>query len=203
LQRLAEIEREACELRAELYEGVATPKLDWRGVFDLLLVRCGDERLALRLELVDEVVRMVHLRDAAQGAEDLLGLLDFRGTPVPILDLRARLGWGATPIDLNTMVVVLAGSNRRLGVVIDEVIEVMMIDGSELQRVDDATTTRPGVEALLRDEETLVHVIQPFLLLRRSDIVATEAGAAEPSGGSSGAPISAAGQGSGNDKGRS
>lgn len=97
-----------------------------------LLVRAGEYLCALPLTSVRRVVRELSVRPLPGSAEELKGLAEFAGEPLPVVDL-ARLvaaPQGASP-EYPVTVVSLAGSAEHpelVGLAADAALEVKEID---------------------------------------------------------------------------
>lgn len=75
------------------------------------------------------------------GPDHLLGLIDVRGQGVPTLDLRLRLGMGATQPTSQTRILVLdlpvEGRVLTLGLVADRVFEVITVAPNDIESAPD------------------------------------------------------------------
>lgn len=67
----------------------------------------------------------------------LRGVINLRGSVVPVVDLKARFGKGVTPLGSRTCIVILEaakeGESQVLGVVVDAVSEVIEILDSDIK----------------------------------------------------------------------
>lgn len=71
---------------------------------DVLVFACADQLFALPLRIVRRVARMVGLAAALPGAPaNCLGLIDYQGSLVPLLDMAAHLGLAA-PRNVDTLI---------------------------------------------------------------------------------------------------
>jgi chemotaxis signal transduction protein len=86
-----------------------------------LSFRLGSARHAVRLERVHEVVEPSALTRLPLAPRAVLGVLDLRGTPLPVLDLGLRLGGRATPRSRFSCVLVVDGPAGPLGLLVDRV----------------------------------------------------------------------------------
>lgn len=96
-----------------------------------LKVRAGEYLCALPLERVRRVVQALPARPLPGSADELLGLAEFTGEPLPILDLSRLVDApaGATP-DYPVTIVAWAGpdADRELvGLAADAALEVVLI----------------------------------------------------------------------------
>lgn len=97
-----------------------------------LLVRIGESTAALPASGVRRVVRTPRLHPLPGAGEGLLGLAEFAGEPLAVLDLAGLLGSaeaaGAVPA-VTVVAWVGPGADRELvGLAVDEALEVTEID---------------------------------------------------------------------------
>jgi purine-binding chemotaxis protein CheW len=93
----------------------------------------GDRELACRLDEVREVVRLAVLDVLPGMVAPITGLLELRGNPLPVVDLRTiRAGAGETSPDGQAArrgdVLVLATGVEAVGVIVDRVTAVRDAD---------------------------------------------------------------------------
>lgn len=98
-----------------------------------ILFRLADRQLACRLDEVREVVRLDALEVLPGLTPPISGLLDLRGNPLPVVDLRA--GSAQARAAVRGDVLVMATGVDAIGVVVDQVTAVL--DEDELMAADD------------------------------------------------------------------
>jgi purine-binding chemotaxis protein CheW len=97
--------------------------------------RLGDRQLACRLDEVREVVRLEGLDVLPGMTPPITGLLELRGNPLPVVDLRV----GGT--DTRGDVLVMASGIDALGAIVDQVTAVH--DEDELVSVGERASGLP------------------------------------------------------------
>lgn len=94
------------------------------------------ETFALPVETVREILDMCEISKFPNAPQQLLGMIDVRGTAVPVIDLRAKFGLPRIDATPNTRILVLdvAGQGRKtlIGLVADRVFEVTNLDEDRL-----------------------------------------------------------------------
>ncbi len=106
----------------------------------------------------------------------ILGVINLRGTIVPIIDLRKRFGIAEIPFNSNTVVIVvkimLAGKQRTVGMVADGVSEVYRIENSDIRPSPefDSTVDIDFVKGLSIVNERLVILLDVEKLIEDSFI---------------------------------
>lgn len=108
-------------------------------VQDLQVVTLGieDDRFALPVEVVREILDMQTLFRLPEAPAHVAGLADVRGRPVPVIDLRTRLGLPPQEATPHTRILVLeveaAGRGLTIGLIADRVFEVASVPGEAIE----------------------------------------------------------------------
>ena len=97
----------------------------------------GGEVYALGILNIKEIINYGNLTDVPMMPAFVRGVINLRGTVVPIIDLLARFGQGSTPIAKRTAIVIVeagetADNNQDIGIIVDAVNEVMDISRRDI-----------------------------------------------------------------------
>lgn len=89
------------------------------------------------------------------------GIINLRGTVVPIYDLRVRLGGGRTTPSRMHVVIVVVAVNGTFGLLVDSVSDILSIDRQALQPVPETNmaTGDRFLNAIVAREERMVSII--------------------------------------------
>lgn len=94
------------------------------------------ETFALPVETVREILDMCEISKLPNAPEQLLGMIDVRGTAVPVIDLRTKFGLQRIEATPSTRILVLEftanGRKSLIGLVADRVFEVTSLDEDRL-----------------------------------------------------------------------
>lgn len=91
----------------------------------LVTFRVGGEEFGLDVFAVHEILRYQAPTPMPRAPEFVEGVLDVRGTLVPIVDLRRRFETPEVAYDEDTRIVLVDFNDERLGLVVDSVTEVL------------------------------------------------------------------------------
>jgi len=103
-----------------------------------LLFRLGQDRYAIEARQVAEVLPMLAVKEIPQAPPTVRGAFDFRGQPVPLIDL-SQLALGRPARDqLSTRIVLVhcpdgRGGQRLLGLVAENVTETFRREASDFR----------------------------------------------------------------------
>lgn len=123
-----------------------------------------DERLALPLESVLEILPAMAFTSLPTAPEVVRGVINLRGEPLPLVDLRTRLGSEPRPPRPHDHVVVCRVGDRAVGMWLDHAEGMVEVDTAGMVPVTDVARARhvEGV-ALLPDGMLLVCDVRSFL----------------------------------------
>jgi purine-binding chemotaxis protein CheW len=93
----------------------------------LVTFRVGGEEFGLDVFSVHEILRYEPPTPMPRAPAFVDGVLDVRGTLVPVVDLRRRFEVGELRHDEDTRIVLVDFGGERLGLVVDEVREVLRV----------------------------------------------------------------------------
>jgi purine-binding chemotaxis protein CheW len=93
----------------------------------LVTFRVGGEEFGLDVFSVHEILRYEPPTPMPKAPAFVDGVLDVRGTLVPVVDLRRRFEVGELRYDEDTRIVLVDFGGERLGLVVDEVREVLRV----------------------------------------------------------------------------
>lgn len=107
---------------------------DQRGQF--LAFTLGGETFAMDIRFIKEVIQYGSLTEIPLAPAFIRGVINLRGSVVPVIDLSARFGKPSTEVSRQTCIVILevphAEGELCIGVIVDHVSEVMDIGDSEI-----------------------------------------------------------------------
>jgi purine-binding chemotaxis protein CheW len=97
----------------------------------------GKETFAMDIRFIKEVIQYGSLTEVPLMPPFIRGVINLRGSVVPVIDLSVRFGKAITEITRHTCIVVLEVQNGDeiavLGAIVDHVNEVLEIGASEIE----------------------------------------------------------------------
>ncbi len=127
-------------------------------VRQLVVFTLGAEQYALPIEHVHEIIRYEAPRSVAAPNPWVRGVISLRGRIVAVYDLSSRLGMAAEHDDTAKIVIVESG-DETVGVIVDEVEEVLSVDEAAFEDVPGADTDL--IESIAKIGDRLVVLINP------------------------------------------
>ena len=127
-----------------------------RGTVQLVTFFLDDQRYALRLDAVERVIPAVALTQLPGAPEIVLGLIDFEGRIVPVVDIRARFRLPGREMGIEDCIIIATTARRTLAILVGVPDEVIEKGETEIDRGDGILMGSEYIEGVLRLEGGLV-----------------------------------------------
>lgn len=102
-----------------------------------LTFRLGDEIFAANVSKVLEILEIPRVTKVPQSPHFMRGVINLRGSVMPVIDARAKFGLQQTPDTINSCIIVLTirieNQPITIGAVVDAVHEVVDIQEEDIQ----------------------------------------------------------------------
>lgn len=102
-----------------------------------LTFKLEDEVFALDISKVREVLDFTAVTKVPQTPDFMLGVINLRGSVVPVVDMRLKFGMSKTERSVNTCIIIveieLDGETTVLGALADSVREVMELNSGQIE----------------------------------------------------------------------
>ncbi len=108
---------------------------------EFLAFRLGQEEYGVDILKVQEIRGYESVTRIANAPESIKGVINLRGTIVPIIDMRIKFNLGTPTYDQFTVVIVLNVANRVVGVVVDSVSDVTSLLPEQIRSAPQMGTT--------------------------------------------------------------
>ena len=102
-----------------------------------LAFKLEDEVFAFDISRVKEVLEFDTVTRVPQTPEMMKGVINLRGSVVPVIDMRIKFGMGGIEKTVNTVIIVIEidmdSDSTMIGVLVDSVKEVMDLDSEHIE----------------------------------------------------------------------
>jgi len=102
---------------------------------DIIAFRLRDQAFCVRTTSVREIRGWSACTPIPHAPADVLGVMNLRGSVIPIIDLAGKLGMGANPGNERCAIVVADVDSTMIGFVVDRVSDILTIDEKQIQPV--------------------------------------------------------------------
>jgi len=135
-----------------------------------LLFQIGNDRYALEARHAVEVIPLLALKKIPHAPRGVVGIFNYRGQPVPAVDL-CELTFGRTARErLSTRIIVInytdpAGNSRRLGLIAEHATEMMRRHENDFVDSGVKVGAAPYLGPIIMDDKGVIQLLRAQHLL--------------------------------------
>ena len=117
----------------QVTDNTAAANANGAAASEFLTFRLGGEEYGIDILKVQEIRGYEAPTTIANAPDFIKGVINLRGTIVPIVDLRIKFRLGEARYDSFTVVIILNVAGRVVGIVVDSVSDVMTLASSQVR----------------------------------------------------------------------
>lgn len=101
-----------------------------------IVVKIGSEQYGIDISFVDNIVRMQKITRVPKAQSYFKGIINLRGEIIPVMSIRTKMGLEPDVItDASRIIILKIEQQGALGIIIDEVREVVTLGEEEIDKV--------------------------------------------------------------------
>jgi len=108
----------------------------------VIVFRLGLEQFGADVHIVSSIERMQEITLIPETASFVRGVVNLRGSVIPVLDLRERLGFGQVELTIDARMLVVRVHDVDFGLLVDSAHDVLDVAASEM---DERVTALEGI----------------------------------------------------------
>jgi len=130
-----------------------------------LITFIGSEKVAFDIKNVVRVLPMLNITPLEGTPSYILGIINFKGEVIPLLNLPALFGSNDLKINMQSKIVILQLSERKIGIIADEVQTLIIEDNNKIKATEiwGKTNNLDSVLKLTDGELILIRDVENFL----------------------------------------
>jgi purine-binding chemotaxis protein CheW len=129
---------------------------------NLVVFRLDRQTYALPIEPIVQIIEMVTITPIPQISNTVEGVINVRGVPILVVNLRRHLGLPEATLQLHTPIVLAQIGESMVGLIVDEVLDVLSLPGGQITRPADVLLEGLGEAPIFQG---LVHSPDGMMLL--------------------------------------
>ncbi|MDD8024236.1 MAG: chemotaxis protein CheW [Paracoccaceae bacterium] len=128
---------------------------------ELLSFRLAEEEYSVDIMSVREIRGWTRATPLPHAPAHVRGVINLRGTVLPVVDLSVRLGMPPVEGDARNVIIVVQVGSQTAGLLVDAVSDILALPRSELQTPPElaADTAHSFIEALTIVEGRMIRVL--------------------------------------------
>ncbi len=139
-----------------------------------LTFRLADEEYGLEILRVQEIKGYSKITPMPNTPPEIKGVMNLRGTVVPIVDLRTRFGLRETEYNRFTVIIVVTVGSKVVGLLVDAVSDVLNVGRKEVVPAPDlgAGVDTSFMTGIARTGERLITLLNVERLIGHAEVSA-------------------------------
>ncbi len=135
-----------------------------------LTFKLGDELFAANVGKVLNILEMTKITEVPKAPDYMKGVINLRGTVLPVVDTKKKFSMGETSFTANTCILVLDiemdGDSIHVGAIVDSVQEVLEFEDKQIQ-------PPPSIGSKYKSEfiDGMVKYNEDFIMILNMDLV--------------------------------
>jgi purine-binding chemotaxis protein CheW len=140
----------------------------------------ADEEYGIDIMAIREIKGWTPATTLPEAPDYVRGVIDLRGTIVPIVDVRARFHGGLTEVTPTHVILVVAVKDLMVGLLADAVVDIVTVAAGSIKSVPDMDPREhcSFLAGLVSVDSRMVVLLDLDHLLDRDTVVLTQAAAA-------------------------
>lgn len=152
-------------------------KQEGKDLVQMLVFRLASEEYVIDIMRVNEIIRPEKVTAVRRAPDYVKGVIELRGTIVPIVDLRKRLELEPRAAQGESYIVIVTVEGVVVGVEVDVVVEVVRVDRSQIKASPDLTRQEgeaPFFLGICKQDDRLLMLLNIKRLVLTRDAVTVE-----------------------------
>jgi len=134
MDEIRALEKRVVELKQKLVVSAASlPSDQASDELTFLIMRVGQRKIAVPVQNVDEVAQMPAVTPLQDSVSAILGLVDYHGRMLAVIDLAGLLGEGKGTVTIDKTLAVFSLDPHKFAVMIDEPTDVVTVTRRAMQ----------------------------------------------------------------------
>lgn len=139
-------------------------------IISYLTFKLGDEIFGANVAKILNILEMTKITKVPKSPSFMKGVINLRGSVLPLIDTRIKFDLGETAYTTNTCILVLdidlSGESVHVGALVDSVLEVIEIE-------DDKIQPPPSIGSKYKSEfiEGIAKINDEFIMLLNMDLI--------------------------------
>jgi purine-binding chemotaxis protein CheW len=131
--------------------------------WNLVTFRLHQQTYALPIESIEQIILMVTTIPVPQANDAVEGVINVRSRAVPLVNLGHHFDQSKVPLQLHTPIILAQIKGRMVGLIVDEVIDVLSLTAEQIARPADVLPEELGEVPILQGLACISGSMVPLL----------------------------------------
>ncbi|SIR39336.1 purine-binding chemotaxis protein CheW [Rhizobium sp. RU20A] len=143
-----------------------------RETLEIIAFRLHDQEFCVKTTTIREIRGWAPSTPIPHSPPEVIGVMNLRGTVIPIIDLAHKLGMTSTVANERSAIVVAEVHNMVIGLVVDRVSDILTVRASEVQPVPEVTASfdKSFAEGIIANEHGMICFLNLSRMFKEREI---------------------------------
>ncbi|MBP1852219.1 chemotaxis protein CheW [Rhizobium halophytocola] len=139
---------------------------------EIIAFRLHDQEFCVKTTTIREIRGWAPSTPIPHSPADVIGVMNLRGSVIPIIDLAYKLGMKSTVANERSAIVVAEVHNMVIGMLVDRVSDILTIPSSQVQPVPEVSASfdKTFSEGIIATENGMICFLNLSKMFKGSDL---------------------------------
>ncbi|SIQ66384.1 purine-binding chemotaxis protein CheW [Rhizobium sp. RU35A] len=139
---------------------------------EIIAFRLHDQEFCVKTTTIREIRGWAPSTPIPHAPSDVIGVMNLRGSVIPIIDLAYKLGMKSTVANERSAIVVAEVHNMVIGMLVDRVSDILTISSSQIQPVPEVSASfdKSFSEGIIASENGMICFLNLSKMFKGSDL---------------------------------
>lgn len=140
-------------------------------MLEIIAFRLHDQEFCVKTTTIREIRGWAPSTPIPHSPADVIGVMNLRGSVIPIIDLAYKLGMTSTVANERSAIVVAEVHNMVIGMLVDRVSDILTIAAEQVQPVPEVTASfdRAYCEGIIATENGMICFLNLAKMFKESE----------------------------------
>ncbi|MFD1746449.1 chemotaxis protein CheW [Rhizobium helianthi] len=139
---------------------------------EIIAFRLHDQEFCVKTTTIREIRGWAPSTPIPHAPADVIGVMNLRGSVIPIIDLAYKLGMKSTVANERSAIVVTEVHNMVIGMLVDRVSDILTISSTQIQPVPEVSASfdKSFSEGIISSENGMICFLNLSKMFKGSDL---------------------------------
>jgi purine-binding chemotaxis protein CheW len=122
----------------------------------IVVMGLKDQKYALPINIVSEIIRIMEVTQVPNMPEYCTGIINLRGSVVPVISLGLRLGLGESEITKDSRIIVVEQNGQKIGLTVDSVYSVSEYSPEQMEEPESLGGKEQFIKGVVHQDSDIV-----------------------------------------------
>ena len=122
----------------------------------IVVMGLKDQKYALPISNVSEIIRIMEVTQVPNMPEYCTGIINLRGSVVPVISLGLRLGLGESEVTKDSRIIVVEQNGQKIGLTVDSVYSVSEYSPEQMEEPESLGGKEQFIKGVVHQDSDMV-----------------------------------------------